>query len=238
MTISNSTTPTKESILDKWNVAEQIIESGRPTTAINEIENRIIELLERDYFVESVQKRKSYQVWDGVEDALSDEEKRELKLYREIFEWDESFELHSSWESRGYTDQVNDTHEFDEPYTLADVKKIIESINPIESLSEPDKSDYWTDVEMQSFEAKIVLDELRLRKIESTKRIKEQLSVMSERIHGESGKYQSIINEMRSHKDDPSYHFEDIEHLFHLFNTIPICLVDLCNQLAKLEEEN
>ena len=55
----------------------------------------------------------------------------------------------------------------------------------------------------------------------------------------EGEKYQRIINELRSHKDDPSYHFEDIEHLFHLFISMPIGLTNLCNQLeAQLEEAN
>ena len=246
MTIPNSNTPTKESILEKWNHCQPNHNGhiDQENAEFKLIENRIASLLERDYFVESVQKRKSFDRWDyanqweGVEDALSDEEKRELKLYREIFEWDERYTFYSSWNSKGYCDQVDDTHEFDEPYTLADVKRIIESRNLVESLSEPDESDYCTDVVMSSFKAEIELEDLRLRVTKTPISIKEQLSEMSEKIMVEGEKYQGIINELRSHKDDPSYHFEDIEHYFNLFIAIPIGLTDLCKQLeAQLEDK-
>ena len=52
-----------------------------------------------------------------------------------------------------------------------------------------------------------------MKRIES-EYVKKHLGVMGDKIMEDGEKYQEIINAMRSHKDDPSYHFEDIERLF------------------------
>ena len=107
-----------------------------------------------------------------------------------------------------------------------------------DSLSEPEEEDYSWEDRLSSFKVEIGLKNLRLR-VTKKPSVREQLSEMSEKISKEGEKYQEIINELRSHKDDPSYHFEDIEHYFNLFIAIPIGLTNLCKQLeAQLEEAN
>ena len=234
---------TKEEILEKWNYGmEDITVHGLKTSeAITQIENRIASLLERDYFFESVQKMRmnSYCDWDGSRKALTDEEKGELKLYNEIFEWNEQFIIYSSWQQTGYTDHVHTGLEDGfEPLSLDVVKGIIESSDPRHSLSEPEEEDYSWEDRLSSFKVEIGLKNLRLR-VTKKPSVREQLSEMSEKISKEGEKYQEIINELRTHKDDPSYHFEDIEHYFNLFISIPIGLTNLCKQLeAQLEEAN
>ena len=193
MTITNENNLTKEAILDKWNNTT-IRGSGdyAYSPERRDLENRIASLLQVEYFNESVQKMPDSYLWDARKHQLSDEEKKKLDLYREIFEWKEDYEIRSTWNIRAYSSQVESASSLDE------IKTIIESRNPDESLTEPEfESQYqhW-DGEMQHFYAEVILGDLQLRKTDGDKL--EAIRNDVEKTHSEISELHGMAKELES----------------------------------------
>tara|TARA_B100001093_G_scaffold265521_1_gene253974 strand:+ start:1054 stop:1863 length:810 start_codon:yes stop_codon:yes gene_type:complete len=159
MTISNSTTPTKESILDKWNT--------NSNWDRNEIEERIIELLEVQYFQESYkiiepncETANFILSYEGANKPLTGKDKKELNLYRKIFEWDESYKVCSTW----YADYRADIEEKKD--SVAEVRNVIENCySDGGQVKEPSSSDweYWEVSHLSRFHPKVEIDNLRIK---------------------------------------------------------------------------
>ena len=154
MTISNSTTPTKESILDKWNT--------NSNWERNKIEERIIELLEIQYFQESYKiiepkyENSDYMVsYDGATKPLTGKEKKELNLYRKIFEWDESYKVCSRWWADFYADEEEEIDSVEE------VRNVIESGR----LKQPETSIQYEHYQshLSRFHPTVEIDNLRIK---------------------------------------------------------------------------
>ena len=159
MTISNSTTPTKESILDKWNT--------NSNQERYEIEERIIELLEVQYFQESYKiiepncETSNFMLfYEGATKPLTGKDKKELNLYRKIFEWDESYKVCSTW----YADYCADIAEKKD--SVEEVRNVIENCySDGGQVKEPSISqyEYWEVSHLSRFRPKVEIDNLRIK---------------------------------------------------------------------------
>ena len=250
MTITNSTDLTKEAILEKWNNSTL---KGTGDYAYyperKEIENRISSLLQVEYFNESVQKMRDSYRWDDRSHTLYDDEKIELNLYREVFEWKENYLINSSWHIHAHCNS-----EDDKSYSLDDVKAIIESDYPSESLTEPeDESQYSWDSEMSHFRVEVLLGDLQVRKTVGDKL--EVIRSNSEQTIGEINELRGILHnllmemgkplsdldlskdEIQKYVDLRKVTYEKITTIFNKVVEIENGLKDLSKKDSSSEEE-
>tara|TARA_B100001093_G_scaffold265521_1_gene253973 strand:+ start:302 stop:1054 length:753 start_codon:yes stop_codon:yes gene_type:complete len=248
MTISTSNTLTKEEILEKWNNSTL---KGTGDYAYyperKEIENIISSLLRVEYFNESVQKMRDSYLWDERKHQLTDEEKIELNLYREVFEWKENYLINSSWHIHAHCNS-----EDDKSYSLDDVKAIIESDYPSESLTEPeDESQYSWDSEMSHFRVEVLLGDLQVRKTTGDKL--EEVKSKSEQTIGEINELRGIVYKLMEdlviplsdRKDEIQEYGDDLRKetygkittIFNKVSEIHDALKDLSKNNSSSEEE-